>query len=54
MKKQGFTILLILLISMISTKAMATDIAVKNADGVTIWSFPPFDRAWNNSEMNMK
>ena len=37
MKKQSFTILLVLLISMISTKALAYDIAVKNADGVTIY-----------------
>ncbi len=37
MKKQSFTILLVLLISMISTKALAYDIAVMNADGVTIY-----------------
>lgn len=38
MKKQGITILLTLFISMISTKAMAYDIAVENEDGVTIFS----------------
>ena len=37
MKKQSFTILLVLLINMISTKAFAYDIAVQNADGVTIY-----------------
>jgi len=36
MKRHGFSILLILLMSIISTKAMAYDIAVENADGVTI------------------
>ena len=37
MKKQSFTIFLVLLICMISTRALAYDIAVKNADGVTIY-----------------
>ena len=37
MKRQSFSILLILLMSIVSTKAMAYDIAVENADGVTIY-----------------
>ena len=37
MKKQSFSILLILLMSIVSTKAMAYDLAVENADGVTIY-----------------
>ena len=37
MKRQSFSILLILLMSIVSTRAMAYDIAVANADGVTIY-----------------
>lgn len=37
MKQQSFTLLLIMLMSMISTKAFAYDIAVENEDGVTIY-----------------
>ena len=37
MKQQSFSILLILLMSIVSTKAMAYDITVENADGVTIY-----------------
>ena len=35
MKQHGFSTLLILLMSIVSIKAMAYDIAVENADGVT-------------------
>ena len=37
MKQQSFSILLILLMGMVSTRAMAYDLAVENADGVTIY-----------------
>lgn len=37
MKKLNFTLLLTALLSMVGTRAIAHDIEVKNADGVTIY-----------------
>ena len=47
MKKLNFTILLTVLLSMVGAKAFAHDIAVKNADGVTIY----YVWANNNTEL---